>query len=370
MTPAAERTKCVLYVSPLPPPAGGISNWTRILFERGLPFGWKCRIVDTAVSPHRRVFERGRLLPELLRAFRVISRFVIELAVHRPDVVHVNVNPLTPGLFRDAICLDIARLLRIPTILHHHCLVADSRNGPPRGVLRRVVRHAARAASVNLVLNDESLRTLQKLGGERVRVRKMPNWYDETEMPDIATPRREGGQPMRVGFAGGLTRAKGVEHLVELARRLPEVEFHLVGSRYEETDAILKNAPASLVVHGEVDHGRALDILARCHVLVFPTSFPEGFPNVVCEAMALGLAVVATPVGAIPEMIPSGQGGFIEPLDLDAFEAALRELQRDEPRRFAQGSFNRERAKQLYTFPEVSRQIAEVYEVVSRSSAV
>ena len=70
--------RVVLYLSPLPPPAGGIGTWTRTLVLRGLPDGLRPVVVDNQHLPDREVFRhllvlvrpdqhvawRGNLLPQ------------------------------------------------------------------------------------------------------------------------------------------------------------------------------------------------------------------------------------------------------------------------------------------------------------------
>ena len=55
-----------------------------------------------------------------------------------------------------------------------------------------------------------------------------------------------------------------------------------------------------------------IDIYASLDVFLM-TSVTEGMPNTLLEAMAMGLASVATKVGGIPELLPDGEGGFLAP---------------------------------------------------------
>ena len=76
---------------------------------------------------------------------------------------------------------------------------------------------------------------------------------------------------------------------------------------------------------GELSHANAMARLARAEVLVLP-SHTEGFPNVVLEAMALGRAIVATSVGAVPEMLDGGCGLLVPPRDPQRLSSAIRQV--------------------------------------------
>ena len=65
--------------------------------------------------------------------------------------------------------------------------------------------------------------------------------------------------------------------------------------------------------------------LATSSIAVLP-SYTEGFPNFVLEAMSLGKPVVATAVGAIPEMVGDERGILIPPRNAKALELALEKL--------------------------------------------
>ena len=166
--------------------------------------------------------------------------------------------------------------------------------------------------------------------------------------------------PARVLFVGALTRGKGCHHVVEVARRLPEIEVHLLGRAYPETEALLGESPANLQVHGEVDHATVVEHMVESHALLFPSAI-EGFPNAVCEAMALGLPVVATPVGAIPEMLEDGRGGFVVEPDPARLADALRRLLADEGLRLSMGRFNQKKCRRLYSYPRVTARLVEIY---------
>jgi len=87
--------------------------------------------------------------------------------------------------------------------------------------------------------------------------------------------------------------------------------------------------------------------LARCHAFVL-SSRVEGFPNVLCEAMALGLPAVAADVGAVPEILRHGIDGWVVPVaDVPALAGALRMLGSNRPLRLEYGRRSREVAERF-----------------------
>jgi glycosyltransferase involved in cell wall biosynthesis len=357
--------KHALYLSPLPPPIGGISTWMRILVEKGLPGGWQPRVVDTSVGPGREVFQRESLLAELRRGLRIVTALIRALIAERPALVHVNVAPLTVGFLRDALCAAITRLFRVPVVLHYHGLFVQP-PAPASGATRALLWCLARTArhvQLNLTMNEPSRRFLAQLvGSSRTQVACLPNFYDESAFAALErVPRAESARPRAI-FVAGLTLAKGAGLVADAARALPEVDFHLVGRRYDETRSQLADPPPNLIVHGELEHAAVLREMAASDVFVFPTRYPEGFPFVVLEAMRVALPVVSTRVGAIPDMIVDGQGGrLIEP-DVPELVTALRDVLADELRRAAMGRFNAERAQSLYAFDVVAAELTRLYD--------
>jgi L-malate glycosyltransferase len=93
------------------------------------------------------------------------------------------------------------------------------------------------------------------------------------------------------------------------------------------------------------------------------TSVSEGIPLTVIEAMAAGLPVVATPVGAIAVAIEDGKSGLLVPVrDAGALEAALRRLIEDAALRQALGAAARARVESVFAFEAVVARLAAIYD--------
>jgi glycosyltransferase involved in cell wall biosynthesis len=75
---------------------------------------------------------------------------------------------------------------------------------------------------------------------------------------------------------------------------------------------------------GRVPHDEIPRLLAESHVLC-QASLIEPLGQALLEAMACGRSVVATRIGGPPEFVPPDAGALVDPLDVDAIAAAMRE---------------------------------------------
>lgn len=112
---------------------------------------------------------------------------------------------------------------------------------------------------------------------------------------------------------------KGWDRIVEVARRLREVSFLLVGGSAEVNERL--KAPGNLVLRGPVPYADMPAVYQRSAVVLQP-SRSEGLPNALLEAMACACVPVATSVGGIPEAV--GDAGFLTSEDPAAIAEAVR----------------------------------------------
>lgn len=121
-----------------------------------------------------------------------------------------------------------------------------------------------------------------------------------------------------VGYIGRLSEEKGtlnfVKAIPEISIENSDLRFLIVGEgslrneigRYLEE----KNLNDKVKLTGWAPHDKIPNYLNELKLLVLP-SYTEGLPNIMLEAMACGTPVLATPVGAIPDIIKDGKNGFI-----------------------------------------------------------
>ena len=121
-----------------------------------------------------------------------------------------------------------------------------------------------------------------------------------------------------VGYIGRLSEEKGtlnfVKAIPEISKEKDDLEF-LIGGDGQLCDKIKKhldenNLNDKVNLAGWIPHDKLPDYLNELKLVVLP-SYTEGLPNIMLEAMACGTPVLATSVGAIPDLITDGETGFI-----------------------------------------------------------
>jgi glycosyltransferase involved in cell wall biosynthesis/SAM-dependent methyltransferase len=201
-------------------------------------------------------------------------------------------------------------------------------------------RKYAELIDVTFVENQEVLQFLRDSGEAEERIALVLSGVDlQTFQPSVRDPHVAetiGIEPneLIVGFSGRWSEEKDPVTFVEIARRsmhLP-IRFVMTGTgamRHDIEAAIRTAALPDKFFHliGEVDD--VLPWLRSYDILVLPSRL-DGRPVVVLEALALGVPVVASRVGALPELIADGVNGFLcTPGDVDAFAESLERLARD-----------------------------------------
>ena len=207
---------------------------------------------------------------------------------------------------------------------------------------RRLMLGRAAAA---IAVSEEVARGFLALGVAPERVVCIPNGVD-TDRFRPAVPEEQAALRARLGlppgrtlfaFVGRLSRAKGLPMLVRLwpgvAARRPDAHLVLVGGgegSFDDCEAELRAIAAAAGIADRVTiTGRIDDVppwLRAGDAFVFPSE-REGFGVVLLEAMACGLPLVTTAVGAAPEVVDDpGHGRIVPPGDGDAFAAAVLDL--------------------------------------------
>ena len=202
-----------------------------------------------------------------------------------------------------------------------------------------------------------------------VPVTVIPNGVDAERLRLGALSREEAraelGLPSEglvVGTVGGITAKKGHSSLVRAAARVPGATFVFVGLPIDAEPVLELIRRAGLESRIVLAGYRpdAFRLMRAFDVYCLPSRF-EGMPVSLLEAMALGVAPVATSVGGVPEMVTRGEDALLVPPDEpEALAEAVRSLLEDEERRSSMGKRAAETAER-FGLESMVRRTEEVY---------
>lgn len=175
-----------------------------------------------------------------------------------------------------------------------------------------------------------------------------------------------------IGYIGRLSKEKGVMNFV---KAIPDVlkfcdaEFLICGDGpllNKIKDYIGNhNLENNVILPGWISHDEIYKYLEQLKLLVLP-SYTEGLPNIVLESMACGTPVLATPVGAVPDIIDDGVTGFI--MDNNSHECVVknivRALQYNDTEMLTENAFNLIKSEYSYesTVKKWQKVLGEIYE--------
>lgn len=239
-----------------------------------------------------------------------------------------------------------------------------------------VWRQAVSKLSRWIAVSEQVADDLGYLGVERERVSVVPNGIDTARFrPDLearAEVRAELGleqESIVAVVAGRLTRQKGIDVAIRALARVPDLCLVVAGdgSARKDLERLAQRLGLAEHVHfiGSVPYWRVPALLAAADIGLMPSLLEEAFPLSLIEAMATGLAVIASRVGGVPSAVrPGVDGELVRPGDVEALATALGQLAADASRRAELGANARKRALAQYD----TQQMVEATEAVFEKS--
>lgn len=225
-------------------------------------------------------------------------------------------------------------------------------------------RHRLDRVSMFLPISDSvAAVSLPGVESERIRI-VAPFVADDVALEAVGVPRPDflpDGDYLL--FVGALGEHKGVGLLAEAHQRMQHpVPLVLIGTARADTPALVGTPDRPVIVRTDVPHRQIMAAFSSAAAAVVPSRWPEPLGLVAVEALAVGTPVVATRMGALPEVVADGVTGLIVPPgDTTALAAALDRIVSDRTLRARLGAAGAGQAR-TYTASVVMPSLLAAYD--------
>jgi glycosyltransferase involved in cell wall biosynthesis len=287
--------------------SGGIGTLLRAVIHVWVtdPAAIAVRVIDTRGA--------GGRASAGLHFARALGALFYGCATRQALCAHIHMTTRGSAVRKSILCV-LARRLGLPVIVHLHGAdffdFQDRLARLPRALLRAALRQADTILVIGIAWRT---RLVRDLGIDPARVTVVPNGVE------AASPTTASRSPAHILFLGRIGERKGVGDLITalasplLAPRswTATIAGDGDGAAYAERIAAL-GLDYRISMPGWQSAGQVASLLGSASILVLP-SYHEVMPMAVLEAMARGIAIVTTPVGAVPEILRHGESALLIP---------------------------------------------------------
>lgn len=362
--------KKVLFFSPIYP-TGGIATCSLNIID----FVTKNKITNFVFCDgsiyHKKAGQSSiirRIYSGVLDTCRLVMNYIKTIKNSKPDVIHINTSA-SWALYKDWIYLKIAKFFHCEVVFQYHFgripELKKVQNWEWKLLLKNI------KASKHIIVIDPLSKKVLDDEGLKNKVTYIPNPCS-IELGAIAKEKVSDKEVDSYIFVGHVIPTKGVYELVEAFAEITKtLKLTLIGLVTEQVKKDLE------CIAAKKDDGKWLSIVGNKHLdyiygkmksvtaLILP-SYTEGFPNVVLEAMACGCPVIATNVGAIPDMLSSTYeqnacGICILPHSKDILKRTILDFENNKNRQYEYAISGKKKILSSYTIDKIFSQYQQVW---------
>jgi glycosyltransferase involved in cell wall biosynthesis len=284
------------------------------------------------------------------------------------SVVHLNTSLNTRAYWRDLAYLFVSKALGARVVYQVHGGELPRKFFGKSRLLTAFLRWTLRIPEVVVVLAQSELDAYRDFVPEQ-NVVALPNGIDCRPYGAVPTVQSDPRQPLRLVYIGRIAREKGLYETLQGIRLAHELgvdaRIVIAGSGAEEP-RLRRYAQALGIAQrvcfvGPVFGADKVKLLSGADAMVL-ASYSEGLPYALLESMAAGVPLIATPVGAIPDVMTDGIHGFlVPPRDGKAIAESLAILAGDRERLSWMSRACRRRVRAAFSIDRVAQEFGVQY---------
>lgn len=245
-------------------------------------------------------------------------KYPLYLLIQRPDVIEIN-SSLVPAAFkRDCIYAKLTKLVlpKSKLILFNHGWNYDFKSKLLKN--KRKWKSCFNTYDEIIVLANAFKREIiEELQYSSEKIHTITTGINVSEYRNYHIQSRRSNK-LNILFLSRIEKTKGIEELIKaipiVLKKYPQTHFNIAGTgsylKYIETSDVYIRNKDNITLKGYVRGQNKLKLLQESDVFAFP-SFGEGCPVSVLEALAVGLPVIYTTVGALPDILNNQKHGIL-----------------------------------------------------------
>lgn len=360
----------ILIVGPLPPPYGGVATAVLNLLNSDLQKTFK--LIHLSTYTKRPNSKKGKLdILNILAFLKQLVKLILIIILTWPKVVQIETS-LGVSFLKNSFFIISSKIAKRKIILS---VYGDIHGKSFENLYCQLPRISQKYIKFILNLCDKVKVESQKRKNffmEKLKLSESNIWVIPNAVYLDKISKNYNNSKPELLFVGWIDKNKGIFDLLKsieiLKRQGYNFRTKILGSegRRGELKRVMnyikdKNINDVVEIFRERPHHEIKQFYSSADIYLLPSYF-EGLPYTILEAMAYGLPIISTKVGAIPEVIEEGINGFlIKPGNVGALTEKIEILIKDRILREKIGKNNREKIEKEYSMDKQVEKYKKIY---------
>ncbi len=368
-----KNKKRILFITPLPPSPGGVATAMDAILSSSIWDKYNIEILDISRKAH--FGEQAKFtLYNISTALNHLLKLLKKCVLKRPHIVHLPVTSYF-ALLKSAGLMFIAKIFYVKTVIHLHGGAFDKWYFDSPKLVQNLIKFVLFRADRVIALSTKWASFLREIGlpNEKIKVLNNPV---RREFIDYSLKRKQlnkkADKRINVVFVGSIGERKGLydilESIIFVKGSKLSLHFKFIGNEEksgEKQHIIEEYTQAGAMEYcefkGFLSGRKLIREIANSDIFILP-SHNENYPVSILEAMALGLPVISTLVGGVPEIVENGVNGYlIKPGDVELLSEKILYLARHPEIRERMAKLNRIKARELFAPDVIAKKLQSIF---------
>ncbi|MBD3342220.1 MAG: glycosyltransferase [Candidatus Lokiarchaeota archaeon] len=369
--------KKILLLSGHPKNAGGVVNFYLKLKDEYKNSNYDVKYFRVGRIQNYRLFNFS-LVRDIDLVLNYI-KFSYRIIKFKPSIIHINPSLGKRAIYRDFVFIILAKLIspKIKILLHIRGWDSTiSQKLINRSLISWTIKYMANMSDAIIVLAKKFKFALQKIIEDSEKIYVIPTTANVLDFGQNNSINKN-NKKINILFLSRLEEKKGIYYIARcvnpVIRKFPDldIKFIFAGDGNELKKLVDYTRELKIEKHtsftGYIRGEKKINLFLESDIFVFPTFHGEGCPNAVLEAMAAGLPIITTNVGALEDIIIDGENGIqIEKKSEIQIIHAISLLIENEKLRKKMSYNNRDKAMKEFDVPIIFKKIESIYDRLLR----